>query len=276
MDIERDVARHYTHGSLEGAILGALASTGKDVDHLDTADLSAADEFHLGWLAQTVELAKQLDLSPGMTVLDIGAGIGGPARYFAKAHGCRVTGIDLTDEFVQVAESLTRRCGLADQVNFQTGSGLALPYDSETFDVATLIHVGMNIADKATLFGEARRVLKWGGRFGVYDIMRASPDPLPYPMPWAHTAETSFVETPETYRQLLTAAGFEIAKERDRSAFALQLGREMRENAERNGVPPLGLHTLMGPATKERLANVMDALQRGLIAPVEIIAVKMK
>lgn len=272
MDTEQQVARHYTHGSLEQAILEALKTAGKDIDRLTAADLSAADEFHLGWGAQTEEFAHELGFGPDDHVLDIGSGIGGPARHFAETLGCRVTGIDLTQEFVDVATALTRRCGLSDRVEFRQGSALAMPFPDQTFDGAIFIHVGMNILDKAGLFAEARRVLKPGALFGVFDIMRTGEGELPYPMPWAATQETSFVESAATYRTLLTEAGFAIEKERDRRDFTLRLGREMRENSARHGTPPLGLHVLMGPASLERLANVMGVLERGLIAPTEIIA----
>lgn len=272
MDTEQQVARHYTHGSLEQAVLEALKAGGKDIDHLAAADLSAADEFHLGWGAQTEELAHELGFGPGDHVLDIGSGIGGPARHFAVTLGCHVTGIDLTQEFVDVATALTRRCGLSDRVDFCQGSALAMPFPDGAFDGAILIHVGMNIPDKARLFAEARRVLRPGGLFGVYDIMRTGEGVLPYPMPWAATQETSFVEPASAYRTFLATAGFAIEKERDRREFTLKLGREMRENSARHGTPPLGLHVLMGPASMERLGNVMGVLERGLIAPTEIIA----
>lgn len=272
METEQAVARHYGRSGIEQAVIEALRASGKDVDRLAPGDLSGADEFHLGWYAATAELAQDLGLGPDLHVLEVGCGIGGPARHFAAAHGCRVTGIDLTAEFVEAAEALTRRCGLAGLVSFRQGSALAMPFPDAAFDAATLIHVGMNIADKAALFAEVRRVLKPGGRFGVYDIMRAGQGDLPYPMPWAATPETSFVEPPETYRRLLGEAGFTIEAEHDRSALALTLGREMRERAAIEGAPPLGLHILMGPATRERIGNVMAALERGLIAPVEMVA----
>jgi SAM-dependent methyltransferase len=274
MDIEGDVARHYTHGALEAAILDALRASGKDVDRLSADDLSAADEFHLGWRAATVELALDLALSPGLEVLDVGSGIGGPARYFAQAHGCRVTGIDLTEEFVHVATVLTRRCGLDHLATFVQGSGLALPFPSECFDRATLIHVGMNIPDKGPLFAEVLRVLRPGGIFCAYEIMRTDASELPFPMPWAGREAMSFVETPDTYRRLLAAAGFVIEREVNRRDQVLELGRAMRSHAARHGVPPLGLHVLMGPASRERLGNVMSALERGSIAPLEMLARK--
>ena len=167
MNTEQQVATHYTHGSLLQTILNALTRMGKDPERFAATDLATGDELHLGWLPATAALAKDLGLAPGMHVLDVGSGIGGPARYFADAHQCRVTGIDLTEEFVATATDLTRRCGLSDLVTFRQGSALDLPFDAATFDAATLIHVGMNIKDKARLFGEVRRVLKSGAPFGV-------------------------------------------------------------------------------------------------------------
>lgn len=272
MDIEVDVAQHYTHGRLEAAILEALRASGKDVDALDASDLSAADEFHLGWRAVTVELALDLELSPGLELLDVGSGIGGPARYFSAAHGCRVTGVDLTEEYVQVATALTARCGLGHLARFVQGSALALPFTGERFDRATLIHVGMNIADKARLFSEIQRVLRPGGKLAVYDIMQVDGSHLPYPMPWAERVETSFVASPESYRQLLQGAGFSIDSERNCREQTLELGRAMRAHASRHGVPPLGLHVLMGPASAQRLSNVMTSLEQGSIAPIQIMA----
>lgn len=272
MDTERQVAAHYTRGSLLQAFLDALQQMGKDPERFAAMDLVTGDEFHLGGLPATVALAKGLGLAPGMHVLDAGSGIGGPARYFADAHKCRVTGVDLTQEFVDVANELTRRCGLGDLVSFRQGSVLDLPFGAGTFDAATLIHVGMNIADKARLFDNVRRVLKPGGMFCVYDVMRAGTGDLPFPMPWAQSSETSFVETPETYRRLLDAAGFTIEREENRRAFVLDLAREMREKIEKNGLPPLNAHILIGPEARVRLGNVTATLERGTIAPVEMIA----
>jgi ubiquinone/menaquinone biosynthesis C-methylase UbiE len=271
MNLEDKVARHYHHGRLEEAILQALRASGKDVDHLRAADLSGADEFHLGWRAATVELAADLSLTTQDRVLDVGAGLGGPARFFAEARGCKVTGIDLSPEYVEVANALSSRCGLDALTSFQQGSALAQPFADASFDVATVIHVGMNIEDKAQLFRELRRVLRAGARLGVYDIMHTERGELCYPMPWAETLETSFVAAPTLYKQLLVAAGFVVEAEHDRTALTLELWKQMRERVAKEGAPPLSLHTLMGPATPERLANVMGALESGAIAPVALI-----
>lgn len=271
MDTEKKVAAHYTHGALEQTILDTLRAAGKDIDKLSATDLSAVDEFHLGWRDATIAFAKDLRLATGARVLDIGSGIGGPARYFAEARGCRVIGIDLTPEFVQVANALTRRCGLADKVEFREANATGLAFEDGAFDTATMIHVGMNIPDKAKVFAEARRVLKPGGKFGVYDIMRASNGEVPYPMPWAGTQDTSFLETPATYQRLLAHAGFEIESETDRSAFVKGLLEKRRAQAAKDGAPALDL-IILGPDMKQRRANVAAALRDGLIAPTQIIA----
>jgi hypothetical protein len=130
----------------------------------------------------------------------------------------------------------------------------------------------MNIEDKAKLFANVRRVLKPGALFGVYEVMRAGDAEIPYPMPWAQTNETSFVEKPETYRKLLDAAGFKIEREENRRDFVLKLAAEMREKIAIHGTPPLSQQVLLGPTMRVRLANVMATLERGTIAPIEMIA----
>jgi hypothetical protein len=160
VSIETHIAGHYTQGTLEQRILAALREAGKDPDRLDPDDLAPVDEFHHGGRAATAAFAPRLALRPGIGLLEIGSGIGGPARYFARHHGCRVTGIDLTEEFIAVSRALTRRLGMESQVCCEQGSALSMPFPASTFDVATLLHVGMNIAEKACLFAEVRRVLR--------------------------------------------------------------------------------------------------------------------
>lgn len=272
MELERRVAAHYARSDLENVIVDALRKAGKSVDPIDPSDLAPIDEFHFGWAAITAELAKDAGFTPQMHILDIGSGIGGPARHFARACGCRVTGVDLTPDFVAAANALTQRCRMADRVQFQQGSALMLPFEAESFDGETLMHVGMNIADKAALFGEARRVLKRGATLLVYDVMRTGPGEVAYPQPWAASAETSFVETPDTYRNALGAAGFRISSENNRRDFVLKLMREARGRAEKEGPAPLGLHVLVGSTVTDRIGNAFAAAEAGTIAPVELIA----
>src|SRR5215204_3421180 len=161
-----EVADHYTHGDLERAILAGLRALGRDADDIRPEDLAAIDEFHIGGQSATDELAAQLDLKPGTTLLDLGSGLGGPARLFARQYGCSVIGLDLTPEYVLVAARLTELVGLQDRAEFRVGSALELPFAGSSFDRATLLHIGMNIPDKERLCREVYRVLKPGGLLG--------------------------------------------------------------------------------------------------------------
>lgn len=274
MELEKSVAQHYTHGSLERAIFGALADSGKDLDHLTPADLAPVDEFHIGGRQATADLATALGFDQGLKILDIGSGLGGASRYFAHECRCRVTGIDLTEEYVRAAKALAKRVGLERQVSYEHGSALALPFAPQSFDGAYMLHVGMNVQDKAMLFAEVRRVLKPGGTFGIYDVMReASEGDLSFPVPWSPSADTSFVETVATYRSLLECVGFAVQQERNRRKFAVEFFRQMRARAAEGGrSPPLGLHILMGASAQQKVTNMIDNLERGLIAPTEVIS----
>lgn len=268
---EQAVAQHYTHGDLERRILDALTTMGADVEHLDSDQLAPVDEFHTGGRQATVELAGQLGLRPGLRVLDVGSGLGGTARYLARWHAVEVTGLDLTEEFVAVAASLTRRAGLAELVQFRHGSATNLPFPDGSFDRACLLHVGMNIADKAALFAEVRRVLVGGGTFGLYDLMRVGPGEVVYPVPWAATSATSFLAEPARYRELLAAAGLSVQAERDRRNFGIDFFHEMQARVARDGLPALGLHVVIGPDAALRIANFADNLERAVVAPTEMV-----
>jgi ubiquinone/menaquinone biosynthesis C-methylase UbiE len=272
MSVESQVSQHYTHGSLERAILDAVRATGKDPDRLGHEDLAPADEFHIGGRQATRDFAAQLKLRPGMHLLDVGCGLGGASRYFATEHGCRVTGIDLTDEYVRVAEALSRRVGLGGQVAYRQASALALPFTGGAFDGAYMLHVGMNIADKSKLFSEIRRVLKPGAVFGIYDVMRESDGEFAYPVPWAASAETNFIEFAKTYKRLLAGARFEIANERSRRDFAIEFFRQLRARTAQSGPSPLGIQILMGATAPQKIANMIGLLEKGVLAPTEIVA----
>lgn len=272
LDIERDVMRHYARGDLERAILDALAASGKDIGKLAPDDLAAVDEFHTGGREATVLLAGALDFAPGQHVLDVGCGIGGPSRFFATQRGCRVTGIDLTEDYVRTATALAQRVGLAERVTYRQASACALPFEAATFDGAYMMHVGMNVPDKPALFAEVRRVLKPGAAFGIYDVMRVGDGDLDFPLHWATTAETSFVARPADYREGLEAAGFAVTAERNRAEFAREFFRQVQARmAAAGGPPPLGIHILMKTDVAQKAANYVAGLEGGRIAPVEIV-----
>ena len=271
MTVETSVTEHYTHGGLEAALLAALAKMGKDPDHLTPADLMGADEFHVGGAAATKELASQLALAPGMRLLDIGSGIGGPARHLASL-GCHVTGIDLTPEYVAVANSLSRRMGMQEQVSFRQASADRLDFADASFDGATLLHVGMNVPDKAAMFAAIHRALKPGGFMAVYDVMRVGDGEIDFPVPWSGTAAISFVETPAAYRAALEGAGFHITAERNRGAAATAFFTAQRASLAAGGPPPIGLGLVMGPTGPKKFANLSAMIASHILAPYELIA----
>lgn len=267
------VSDHYAVADLEQRLLRAAVAAGKDPERLQPDDLAGADEFHLGGRPATQAFADRLPLAPGRRLLDVGSGIGGPSRYFASQRGCQVTGIDLTPEYVEVAEGLARRMGLADRLAYHRGSALALPFGAGSFDGAYMMHVGMNIADKAALFGEVRRVLEPGGFFAIYDVMRVGDGEPAWPLPWASGPATSFVAAPDDYVRLLGEAGFEPGAPVSRRDAALAGLQAMAERtAMAGGPPPLGLQIVMGEAAPQKAANIRQALEAGTFAPVEIIA----
>jgi ubiquinone/menaquinone biosynthesis C-methylase UbiE len=269
---EIKVAGHYTRGQLEETILQAVSRTGNDPERLEAMDLTTVDEFHVGGLEATKELGTQMDLGPGMRVLDIGSGIGGPARYFAMEHQCNVTGIDLTEEFVQVARSLTRRTKLHHLVEFVQTSALDLTFHPETFDRAYMIHVGMNVADKAGVFREVRRVLKPGGMFAIFDILRTGAGEMAYPVPWASSEETSFVEDVNSYREALQRAGFRLERERSRKSFGIEFTERAIARGAQGKQPALGLHLLMGDLAPVMIKNVLAMMKQGVLEPIELYA----
>lgn len=267
------VSAHYARSGLIAAIRDGLALLGKTPETVTIDDLAPVDEFHIGGRTATAELLDQLAPSPADHVLDIGSGLGGAARFVADRYRCRVTGIDLTSDYVEAGNTLCAWVGLADRVSLQCANALAMPFPGGTFSAAYMLHVGMNIEDKARLFAGVRRALKPGGIFGVYDVMRTGDGDFSFPVPWAATAATSFVRTPAEYRALLQAAGFAVVKERSRRDFAIDFFQQMRARAaQAGGPPPLGLHLVMGADFGAKTANMIDNLQRGLIAPTEIVA----
>lgn len=272
MSVEDAVGRHYARPGLEAVILDALRASGLDPEALKPDDLAAIDEFHMGGRAATAALAEALGLQLAMRVLDIGSGLGGAARYFARQAGCRVSGIDLTPDYVEAAIALTRRVGLAGLVDFRVAGATHLPFAPDSFDAATLVHVGMNVADKHQLCREVARVLVPGGRFALYDVMRVGPGDIAYPAAWAASAGTSFLAAPALYREALAAAGFTVTTERDLRDLALEVFRRSRARVAGRGLPPLGLHLLMGADAASKAANMVAALEAGIIAPILMVA----
>jgi ubiquinone/menaquinone biosynthesis C-methylase UbiE len=275
MSGDKAVSEHYEHGSLLEAIQSALPLLGKTIDNITIEDLAPVDEFHIGGRMATEHFLDQLNFSRHDHLLDVGCGLGGASRYVADKYKNRVTGIDLTEEYIETGNVLCAWVKLDKHIRLQQGSALSMPFRNATFDGAFMMHVGMNIEDKDQLFTEIFRVLKPGTLLGVYDVMQHDDGELTYPVPWATERHTSYVAAPGQYQAALENAGFEVSAISNRREFALEFFNTLRTKTEAaGGPPPLGLHTLMQESTALKISNMILNLQEGRVAPVEIVAKK--
>ncbi len=270
-----EVSQHYSRGDLLARLDAALAADGANPDHPTAEALAPYDQFHGRGMEATVELADLMPARADDHVLDIGSGIGGPARYVAVRFGCRVTGIDLTPEFCDVARQLTARAGLDGRVNFETGDALAMPFPAGSFDGAYSINVSMNIADKRAFYREVHRVLKPGGWLLLSEIAKGEGGEPEYPTPWAASARTSFLATREETRAALTDAGFEIVQLRSTAERARAYAARVRAMVERGEKPPhRGVMLIHGDGGRDAMANSARALQDGRIVPIDVFATR--
>lgn len=275
MNYSEKIAVHYGHGSLLPAIETALVKQGLTPETVSVEDLGPVDEFHIGGRAASAHFLDQMGMTASQSLLDVGCGLGGSARFAAKTYGANIQGIDLTPEYVETGQILCDWVGLSDHIKLHQGSALSLPFEKASFDGAFMMHVGMNIEDKNALFAEVSRVLKPGAKFGIYDIMKTNDDDLNYPVPWATTCETSWLAEPFQYRAALETNGFAIANEENRRDFATEFFKKMKAASDAaGGPPPLGLHLLMQQTTAEKIPNMISNLVAGCISPIEMIAVK--
>lgn len=220
-DRETSVVAHYGVSRLGEKILDAAQQSGLNSDALTAVGLAPVGEFHMGGRAATEHIVRQMKLPSGAHVLDVGSGLGGLVHYLASESGCHAIGIDLTPEYVQVAQMLTERTGLTEYTDFHIGSALDLPWSAASFEAAVTFHVAMNIADRPRLYEEVARVTHLGGVFANYDVMKGPSAGLEFPVPWAETADTNFLVTPSEMGTLLSKAGFEVIHEEDRSEIAI-------------------------------------------------------
>lgn len=266
-DVFDDVRDHYGATGLADRLKAALAVLGPEDRRLMPEQLDALDQFHTRGLAATAELAQLAGLTAGDRVLDVGAGVGGPARFLAAHHGCHVVGVDLSAPFVEAARYLTTRTGQQDRVSFEVASALELPFDDRSFDAVLLQHVAMNIADRARLYREIARVLKQGGRFATFDVVLKSGDPL-YPLPWARTPATSFLLSAEATREAIEAAGFHTLAWQDDSEPAKAWFAQLRASGP---PPPPNLGAVMGQGFAELATNLGRSLIEGRLGVVTAV-----
>ena len=261
----------YATATLGERIVAALKDAGIPPEKWTPEILGPADQIHGGGLQQTQVHAALVSITSDMHLLDIGCGIGGPARYFATEFGCRVTGIDLTDEYIDAASLLTQKIGLSDRVAFDCGDATALPYDDASFDMAWALNVTMNIEDRAGFYAGVHRVLKPGGRFCISEIGQGPGGEPYYPLTWAADPAYSFLLPPEDMRTLLESSGFRVVEWIDETA---------RRKASTDGRPaetapvetPLTIEITRGADYPDRRKNSGRSAREGRLTNVMLVA----
>ena len=264
------VGDHYGRGRVLERIFEALRAAGKEPDALTADDLSSIDQLHARGRVATLELARLAGISSGMRVLDVGGGLGGPARTLASEFGCAVEVLDITEELCRAGEALTEASGLGNLVSFQHGSALEMPYPDASFDIAWAQHTSMNIANKERLYKEIHRVLRPGGRLALHEILAGPTSPIYLPVPWARHPELDHPRPPDEARSLIRDAGFKELAWIDDTAPTLRW-YEKRLAPMSGEPPPLGLHLVLGDDFDEMLRNQVFNLSEGRIAVIQAL-----
>jgi ubiquinone/menaquinone biosynthesis C-methylase UbiE len=267
---------HYERDSLVEDIKKALGQSGLGEAQLTIEEVAPIDHFHVRGIDATKDLSEILHATSASKILDIGSGLGGPARYFAKNFGAQVTGIDLTQSYVDAANYLTQRTGLSELVQFDCGDALSLPYADGSFDIAMTQHVAMNIQNRERFYSEAYRVLKSDGRFALYDVIAGDEDEVYFPVPWADTPATSFLLKEDALRNVLTDRKFKILSWTDRTAKAIEWVTEVskKQTQSNPGTSPLGLNVILGTDFGHRASNLAKSLREGRAKILEVVASK--
>lgn len=270
-----DTAVEYGPEHCIEPIKAGLARIGKTPETVTPMDLAPVDEFHIGGVGATMGLIDRFEPRPNAHVIDLGAGMGGPARLLAQRSGCQVTGVDLDAASVRAGNTLSAWVGLADKVVLDQGDVTALAYDDAEFDAAISIHVHMFLADKAALYREAARVLKPGAELAIFDPVLLDKAGFHYPVPWARDDTANFISTHDEMLAHLDEAGFDVRHDRDATDDAIGWFQETFRNAQAtDGPPPLGLHLILGPEFPAMARNGYQNLQDKRIAMRELVCVR--
>jgi ubiquinone/menaquinone biosynthesis C-methylase UbiE len=274
MQNQQAIADHWAKGDVYELILSALQKAEKSLQGLRVEDLAPVDHFHARGFPATVELADRLPINPHHHVLDVGCGVGGPARYFAARFQCRVTGIDITPAFVDAARRLTKLLDLESQVTIDHGDGEHLPFAGGVFDGAYTQHVTMNVGNRARFFGEAYRVLRPGAFFALTEHGLGPIGNPHHPLPWSLDGSGAYLIPPAETRTLLQTAGFENVLVEDTGDKYLAAYRHALQLAAQGNLPPSGVHILTGESAVEKMRNAARNIEESRTHPVQVLCRK--
>ncbi len=265
---------YYSPNDLYNKIIEGLNKIGKDLSMLTLDDLQPVDEFHIRGDTATKELITLSNFKPDMHIIDVGCGVGGSTRRLSHETGCSVTGIDLSNEYIDTAKRLTQLLNLQERVKFHATSALTLPFDDNSFDGAWSIQMNMNIEDKPAWLKEVYRVLKPGGRAILYEVCGNKNTPVYFPVPWAQDSSMSFLVPPEPFRDIITSAGFDIEVWNNKTELARNAFAHMTEPVGEPNLPELGVHLLVGNDILTKAYNLHRNLDEERVSLIETVAVK--
>jgi SAM-dependent methyltransferase len=263
------VASHYTADDVLQRIDANLAQNGVDPEHPTLEALAPYDNFHSRGLGATLDVIAMADFPAGARILDVGGGLGGPARVLASRANVHVTVLDLTPSFVETGRILTERVGMSDQVDFDLGDGTQMPYEDASFDGVWTQHSTMNIDDKEALYSEIHRVLKPGGRLAMQEVMKGPTEGVDYPVPWSSTPEFSFLRPPEAVRTLIESSGFRELIWEDETEKVIAFAAP--QPGAGPSAPPPGQTVLWGPAFVQRIQNMGRDLREGKLVVIRAL-----
>ena len=270
----KHIHSYYSPNDLYNSIIQGLNDIGKDLSKLTLDDLQPVDEFHIRGDVATRDLIKLAEFTSDMHILDVGCGVGGSTRRLSHMTGCRVTGIDLSDEYIDAAERLTQLLNMQDRVSFRAGSALELPFDDDAFDGVWSIQMNMNVEDKLTWLQEVQRVLKPGGRAVLYEVCGHKNSPVYFPVPWAQDSSMSFLVPPDAFRDVISDAGLEVTVWNDKTDLAQKAFAHMTEPTGEPDLPELGVHLLVGNDILTKAYNLSRNLNEERVSLIETVAVK--
>lgn len=271
---KNDIHSYYSPNDLYNRIIDGLNEMGKDLSGLTLEDLHPVDEFHIRGTVATNELINLSGFTSDMHILDVGCGVGGSTRRLSHQIGCCVTGVDLSNEYIDAAQRLTQLFDMQERVKFHAASALDLPFEDNSFDGVWSIQMGMNVEDKLSWLKELRRVVKPQGRVVLYEVCANKNTPVYFPVPWAQDSSISYLVEPDLFREVITSAGFEIDVWNDKTDLAQKAFAHMTEPVADPALPVLGVHLLVGNDILTKAYNLHRNLDEERVSLIESVAVK--
>jgi SAM-dependent methyltransferase len=270
----KNIHDYYSPNDLYNTIIEGLNKLGKDLSKVTLDDLQPVDEFHIRGDAATKELIALASFTPDEHILDVGCGIGGSTRRLAHETGCRVTGIDLSEEYIDTARRLTQLLNMQERVVFEAASALELPFDDDSFDGVWSLQMNMNVEDKLAWLEETYRVTKPGGRVVLYEVCGGTHTPQHFPVPWAQDGSMSFLVPPEAFRDIVEAAGFDVAVWNDKTDLAKKAFSKAQKPVGEPTLPVLGVYMLVGKDIGTKAYNLRRNLDEERVSLIEAVAVR--